>query len=137
MLIDLINELISPIIGLFFDRRRVRFTVHKAFFRDGKECFFLNVTNLSKDRKIVITHIWFGSDPQIPVIQKSRLLPKTLEPDEPWETWIETKNLPKYIRNSPYDKAKLRLSNGKTIKSKENIGVPEQGTVLGGPIDNT
>ena len=98
--------------------------------------YFLNITNLSKDRKITITHIWFETKPQTPVFQKSRLLPKTLEPDETWETFIESRRLPEKVQNKPFEQARVRLSNGKVIKSKENKGVPEYGNVLGGKIEN-
>ncbi len=131
---DIIKEVIGWIWKIFDNQRKVRFTVHRAFFGNGKECFFLNVTNLLKERKIEVTHIWFEANQQIAVMQKDRPLPKRLEPDETWETWIEVRLLPEFIISNPYKTARLRLSTGKVIKSKENIGVPTQGTVPGGPI---
>ena len=46
----------------------------------------VNVVNLGQ-RPITITHVWFAFDPPVHVINPNRPLPKTLEPDEPWETW--------------------------------------------------
>jgi hypothetical protein len=42
----------------------VRLTVHRAhFLRSLRECFFVNVTNLSRSREIEITHVGFDSTP--------------------------------------------------------------------------
>lgn len=131
---EIVKEIIDWIWKIFDNQRRVRFTVHRAFFGNGKECLFFNVTNLSKDRNIVVTHIWIEATHQISVMQKDRPLPKRLEPDETWETWIEIRQLPEMILNNPFKTARLRLSSGRVIKSKENIGVPAQGVVPGGEI---
>jgi hypothetical protein len=62
------------------------------------------------------------------------MLPKRLKPEETWETWVEVNKLPAHLHQSAYTLARARLSNGKIIKSVENIGVPESGTVPGGPM---
>ncbi len=135
----LILGIFNALTGIFwkgFDlQRKVRFTVHRAvFFKNGNECFFLNVTNLSPSKEIEITHLWFEGERQFAVTQKDRPLPKRLKPDETWETWIKTSEIPLEIRNAPFEKARLRISTGKVLKSKENISVPSSGSVSGGKI---
>jgi hypothetical protein len=77
------SELIHGVI----DRRALRLTVHKACFEgNGREHYFVNITNLSRSRDLVITHIWFDLTPQIPVMPPERILPKRLPPDAPWAT---------------------------------------------------
>ncbi len=71
-------------------RRNVRVLVHSAFFR-GKTIpyYFVNVTNLSRDREIEVTHAWFDVEPPLHVLRAERPLPVRLRCDESWETWIE------------------------------------------------
>ena len=117
--------------------RRVRFTVHRAFFLAvGVECYFLNVTNVSSTKEVEITHLYFqdSNNRQIPVIQKDRPLPKRLKPDETWETWIRVELIPQSLRTDPYRRARLRLSTGKVIKSRINKNVPQMGEVPGGKV---
>src|SRR5687767_11200319 len=82
-------------------RRRLRFTVHRAAFRaTGQEAFFLNATNLSKDREIELTHVWLASSPPVAALQPERPLPKRLKPDETWETWIFVDAIPSHLHES-------------------------------------
>ena len=135
MIIELVTTTLNNVWKVFDLQRRVRFTVHRAFFiSSGIECFFLNVTNISPKKEIEITHVWFDNKPQIPVLNKDRPLPKRLKPDETWETWIKVAKIPEWILESPYDKARLRISTGRIIKSKKNKNVPETGSVPGGNI---
>ena len=118
-------------------RRKVRFTVHRAFFLAvGVECYFLNVTNVSSTKEIEVTHLYFQdiNNRQIPVIQKDRPLPKRLKPDETWETWIRVELIPQSLRTVPFRRARLRLSTGKVIKSRINKNVPQTGEVPGGKV---
>ena len=109
---------------------KARVTVHKAFFiQTGLECYFINVTNLSKD-DIFITHVYCESDKQVAVMQPDRPLPKRLIPSEPWETWVPISK----VHADPYKDFRVRLSTGEVIKSKLNKNVPHQGDVPGGPI---
>lgn len=118
-------------------RRKVRFTVHRAFFLAvGVECYFLNVTNVSSTKEVEVTHLYFQdtNNRQIPVIQKDRPLPKRLKPDETWETWIRVELIPQSLRTVPFRRARLRLSTGKVIKSRINKNVPQTGEVPGGKV---
>ena len=137
MIFDILKTVFEKAWPAFGDRRRLRLMVHRAFFPAiGRECFFVNVTNLSHNREIEITHIWFDCNPQIPALPLDRLLPKRLKPDEAWETWVEVNLIPAELRETAYTLARARLSTGKVIKSKKNTNVPHVGTIPGGPIQN-
>lgn len=125
------------IINLFShsDCRRLRLLVHRAVFcHTGQECYFLNLTNLSRNREIEITHIWLESEPKIHIFNSYRPLPKRLKPDEVWETWISIEKVPASVRHNPYNLVRARLSSGDVVASIENKNVPEMGTVPGGSI---
>lgn len=112
----------------------LRLRVHKAvFLHSFKECVFINAVNM-RERPVEITHIWFDCNPQIPVMNHDRPLPKRLEPEETWETWMEVQNLPEDLQKNPFNSVKARLSTGVIITSQKNEGVPDWGTVPGGPI---
>lgn len=133
-LFEILSGLIGRLASRFVGRRRVRVTVHKACFDDTEVwAYFINVTNLSKDREIVITHVSFECDPTVHAVPPKRPLPKRLKPDEPWETWIELDKLPKSVEKDPFRLGRVRLSTGKVVKSVENKNVPSHGMVPGGP----
>ena len=135
MILDILKAILEPLGSLYGDRRIVRFTVHRAFFlRSGRECFFLNVANLSRTREIEITHMWLDTTPQIAALEIDRPLPKRLKPDESWETWIDVARLPAESLELAFRLGRLRLSTGTIIKSKKSAKVPPQGTVPGGPV---
>jgi hypothetical protein len=98
----------------------------------GPECFFINVTNVSRPRDVELTHVWFDTTPQLTAIQAQRPLPKRLKPDEAWETWVEIDRIPTNLGESVFELARARLSNGTVIKSKKNKDVPSVGTIPGG-----
>jgi len=118
-------------------RRRVRLTVHRAFpvtgftpvgepITSGQEHFYVNVTNTSKQRDIVVTHLWFAAGPERHIFDPD--LPKRLPYDAPWETAVPVKDVPA----SPEDAlwlARARLSTGQVVKSRPNVGVPDFGIV--------
>lgn len=116
-------------------RRRVMLMVHHAYFtQTRRSCYFLNVTNLSRDREVEITHVWFAADSQIHAQTHDRPLPKRLRPDETWETWVEAESLPSDLGEKIFTLGRVRLSNGQEIRSRKNKRVPSQGTVPGEPI---
>jgi hypothetical protein len=95
MVPDIFKTVFEKVLYAFGDRRQTRLTVHKAFFlATDRECFFINIINLSRNREIEITHIWFDSIPQIPALNPNRMLPKRLKADESWETWVEVDKVP-------------------------------------------
>jgi hypothetical protein len=130
---DILLGLIGRIWSWFGGRRKLRVLVHKAFLLPtGPECFFINVTNISKSRDIEVTHIWLDTEPQVHVLRPERPLPKRLRPDETWETWVQVSEIPNaYIENTYY-MVRVRLSNGKIIRSRMNKRVPSVGYIPGG-----
>lgn len=130
---DIIKTVIELIWSVFSGRRHVRVFVHSAeFINTHKLCFFINITNLSRNREVEITHVWIKCGCQIPVIQRNRPLPKRLKPDETWETWIEMDKVPRECWDDAYELARVRLSTGVVIYSKKNTTIPNTGNVPGG-----
>ena len=121
-------EWLFKIVGL---QQSLRVLCHRAVFSPtGPDCYFINVTNLSLQRDAEVTHVRIESGNQIPVLNPSRTLPRRLRPEETWETWIEVERLPMSIRQDAFRLARVRLSNGRIIKSKRNENVPSAGYVL-------
>jgi hypothetical protein len=115
-------------------RRRVNVLVHQGVFLTaepglaGPPHYFVKVTNLGM-REVVITHVWVDGDPQVPLLQPQRPLPARLRPDEQWEAAIradEVKHIP-----DPEWKVRVRLSSGRTVKSRRNRDVPPVGFMAG------
>jgi hypothetical protein len=135
-----LGGLVLGFIGLLLSRvvtRRVRVRVHKARFVDslsyGPECYFVNVTNISLNREVEITHVWFDCWVKVYVLRDERPLPKRLKADETWETWIGVEQLPAALSAvDVFRLARVRLSNGKVFRSKQNQSVPASGSVPGG-----
>jgi hypothetical protein len=112
----------------------VRVTVHRAVFesRPDVPAYFVNVTNLFKDRDVEITHVWFESTPRADILQPGRPLPVRLSPYQSWETWSYLHLLPEAVRDNAFALARVRLSTGEIVESVENVGVPARGYVPGG-----
>ncbi len=122
---------------VFVRRRRISLLVHHAYFtHSGEPCFFLNLTNRSRDRDLEVTHVWFALEPEVHASPPDRPLPKRLKPDETWETWVEANRLPLDAGESLFRLGRARLSTGRIVKSTKNRHVPSEGAVPGGPIDN-
>jgi len=138
LLLDVLKPLVDIMRSGFADRRHVRVTVHHAFFAaTERPAYFVNITNLSRNRDVEITHVWFDVTPQVAAMPPDRPLPKRLKPDEVWETWVEANRLPGYLDETVYTLARVRLSNGAVVKSQRNAGVPDQGSVPGGPVTHS
>jgi hypothetical protein len=107
-------------------RRRVRVRVHRAgFVGVGVPQYFINVTNLSAQREVVVTHVWFH-DPVVHVDNPERPLPRRLKLDEPWETWAPIH----LVGEGGETRARVRLSNGKAVKARAGHP-PAMGSVPG------
>jgi hypothetical protein len=116
--------------------RRLQVLVHRASFqlqsisyRPPEDCFFINMTNLSPNRPLEVTHVWFDTDPRIEIINPERPLPKRLKRDESYETWIEVAALPDV--SDLERRVRVRRSNGKVVKGRRNDDVPPRGEVPG------
>jgi hypothetical protein len=117
-------------------RRRLKVLVHRAYFtspvmrdRAPGEQLFIKVTNTSPKREVEATHVWIATDPQIPVLNPSRPLPKRLKLDETYETWIPLADLPDVPNLERL--VRVRLSSGKTVKGRKHKKVPQAGAVAG------
>lgn len=120
-----------PFISIMESRRSVSCTVHLGYLDDRKQYAFIQVVNRSPKKDVEITHVWFATHPRVNVHNPGRPLPRRLKPDEPWETWIEVAKLPNGQRDTCFDKAVVRLSSGKQIRSTRAGGIPPTGHVAG------
>jgi hypothetical protein len=120
-------------------RRRVKLTVHRAVWENvygliGDEIisaerdeYFITITNASRDRDIVVTHVWIESDPPVPVLDPD--LPVRLQYHAPWETSVLAEDVPAPPEEVPW-LARCQLSpDDKVIKSRPRRNVPPVGTV--------
>ena len=129
---NLLHLFLGVLISKWGDLRKVRFRIHRAtFIHSQEECFFCNITNLSRNREIEITHLWFDIKPKIHLINMERPLPKRLKPDEPWETWIPTRDIPEKYHSNLFYRGCIRLSTGANLRSRIDKKVPGYGTVPG------
>jgi hypothetical protein len=73
-------------------RRKVKLTVHRAnrmlamasvgggpTVTADEECYFVTVTNASRDGDIVITHVWLDTEPPVQVVEKTAASTSTAE----------------------------------------------------------
>ena len=139
MILNLL-EWTFKLIGL---RQSVRVLCHTAFSETNDtnhttfitpkdtKCLFINVVNHSIHRDVEVTHVWIEHQGQISVLNPERKLPYRLKPDQSWETWIKYSDLPENILNNIYNLARVKLSNGKVLKSRVNKNVPSAGNVAG------
>ena len=136
-MIDLFLKILDLIFGGLVQIRKVRATMHKAYFTgtDPLVCaYFFNITNLSK-REIEVTHVWMDCRGKcISADPHERPLPKRFKPDEVWETWIEFEKLPSWIHDNPIPHGRVRLSTGRIIKTRRKKNIPSKGSVPGGPL---
>ena len=117
----------------WYQRRvRVRVLVHRAYFTEpgSAQCFFIKVTNLSRDRDIEITHIWFETNPRVDILNPDRPLTAILPPAKTFETWVPVAAVPDVPNVEQL--GRVLLSNGDTIKSRLNKDVPPVGYVAQG-----
>lgn len=111
----------------------VRVLVHIASFVEAPErpAIFINLTNLSVDREVEITHVWMETSPRTHVTSDARPLPVRLRPAESWETWVYFDEFPSIPDPGIYQMARVRLSTGEVMTSTARTEVPELGFVPG------
>lgn len=120
-------------------RRKMKLTVHQAYevyalaswghgtIEAGGENYYVNVTNASRDRDIVVTHIWFDTKPPVHIHDPD--LPVRLRYSEPWETAIPISQVPAQPPEV-FWLARCQLSpDDKIVKSRPRKNVPPFGTV--------
>ena len=120
----------------FTDRRRqrrvkVRLRVHRAWFTSGphlgEEAYFLNVQNVSPQREVTVTHVWFASEPEVHALERS---PGQIKPGAQWETWILVDDVPPGTENVER-LGRAQLGDGTVLKSVPRADVPPAGYVPG------
>jgi hypothetical protein len=94
----------------------------------GPLFYFVKVTNLGQ-RDVVITHVWVDGNPPVDVLVPQRPLPARLIPDGQWEAPIPAEKV-QHIPEPEWQVC-VRLSSGKTIKSRLNRDVPPRGFMAG------
>ncbi|MER6940895.1 hypothetical protein ABTX24_00785 [Nocardioides sp. NPDC127514] len=78
-------------------------------------------------RDVEVTHVWLATDPVRELDLSRFALPVRIRPDETHEVWFPVGNLP---ADAPLERlATVRLSTGKTIRSRPNDTVPPFGSV--------
>ena len=132
---DLVTWIPKELWALVVGRRQLQVLMHRAAFAaTGRQCYFINVTNLSRDRDVEVTHVWIDTNPPQHASVPDRPLPKRLRPDETWETWVEAERLPPTNDEQAFALGRVRLSTGHVFKSRKNLTVPDEGMVPGEPI---
>lgn len=125
--------------GVHQSRRKVKLTVHRAvehhtygFIGDEilegtTDNYFITVTNASKDRDIVVTHVWLATEPPVHVHDVD--LPVRLRYSAPWETSVPVSDVPADPDEVPW-LARCQLSpDDKVIKSRPRQNVPPFGAI--------
>ena len=93
------------------------------------ECFFIKVTNLSPQREVEVTHIWFATEPEKHLMNFERPFPVRLRLDETFETWIPVSEVPLGVDLER--QVRVALSSGEVFRSRLNEDVPPVGFVAG------
>lgn len=119
-------------------RRKVKLTVHRANEVTGytpsrqpilgRENFYVTVTNASRDREVVVTHVWLDTKPSVHVHDPG--LPVRLRHSAPWETVIPLTDVPADAAEMVPWLGRCQLSpDNKIVKSRPRENVPPFGTV--------
>jgi hypothetical protein len=91
------------------------------------DSYFVTITNASRDRDIVVTHVWIATDP--PVHIRDPALPVRLRYSAPWETSVPVMRVPADPAKVPW-LARCQLSpDDKVVKSTPRRNVPPYGAV--------
>jgi hypothetical protein len=137
-------------------RRKLRVTVHRGYFvepasnsstpitasppvtgagsADGAiessaEYFFIKMTNLSPQRELEVTHLWFETQPRYDYMSTERPPPFRLRSDETVEVWVAVSEVARHDKLEY--QARARLSNGKVVKSRVDRKMPPTGLTAG------
>jgi hypothetical protein len=118
-------------------RRKVALTVHVAHEVTGqdaqgqpilgRENYYVGVVNRSRERDIVVTHVWFDTEPPLHINDPD--LPRRLAYDARWETPVPTANVAAPRDRAPF-LARCQIEpDDKIIKSRPRENVPPFGRV--------
>ena len=64
----------------------VRVRIHHAYLDGQEPAFFINVQNQSPQRSAMVTHVWLEMTQDVPILSKP--LPRKIDPNSEWETFI-------------------------------------------------
>jgi hypothetical protein len=90
------------------------------------------MTNLSPQRELEVTHLWFETQPRYDYMSTERPPPFRLRPDETVEVWVAVSAVAH--RDKLEYQVRARLSSGKVVKSRVDKKMPPVGRVAGGGI---
>jgi len=128
-----ITWVLDRLLALIQGWRRVRVLVHQQVggvpvvdLATGIPVVCIKVTNLSPQREVQIEHVWYQGTPQVALLAG---LPARLRLDETWEECIPTDRVA-HIPEVEHA-GRVRLSNGKIIRSRPNRNLPPVGRVAG------
>ncbi|MEV4601899.1 hypothetical protein AB0K15_31420 [Amycolatopsis sp. NPDC049253] len=149
--LGLLSAPLAATVDLFLRRRRAEVLVHRGHFLDNSsppvtgapspagdgypaadpvaEQLFVKIVNRSRV-DLEVTHVWFATKPPVQLLNDGRRLPARLRPDETYETWVPAAALPPQPNLEKL--ARVRLSVGRTVKSRANKNVPPFGYAAGG-----
>ncbi len=129
---EIANEVTQEVVQLGGSLLEIeaRALVHRAYFVPQSPWhYFMKVVNLSPNREIEITHIWFDTNPRVDILNPDRALPTRLRPYETFETWVPVASLPDVPNMEQL--GRVLLSGGQIVKSQLNKDVPPVGYVAG------
>jgi hypothetical protein len=93
----------------------------------GEEHFYVRVVNASHDRDIVVTHVWFDTEPRVDVHDPQ--LPLRLAYSAPWETEVPVADIPVDPDEALWLARCLLAPDDKVVKSRPRKNVPPVGSV--------
>jgi hypothetical protein len=118
------------------NRRKVRLTVHQArevldapngSVSFGRDVYCITVTNASRDRDIVVTHVWLDTSPQIHIPDPE--LPVRLKYSAQWETHVAVATVPEDATRVGWLARCQITPDDRVIKSRPRERVPPFGRV--------
>jgi hypothetical protein len=95
--------------------------------RGSTDSYFITITNASRDRDIVVTHVWIETEP--PVHVDDAALPLRLKHSAAWETSVPVQDVPAEPNAVPWLARCVLSPDDKVIKSRPRQNVPPFGTV--------
>ncbi|MET9785406.1 hypothetical protein [Streptomyces canus] len=91
------------------------------------EYFFIKVTNLSPQREVWVTHIWFETEPKKHLLDPRHPFPRRLGLDQMFEMSIPVSEVPAGVDLER--RVRVALSSGDIFNSRLNENVPPVGFV--------
>jgi hypothetical protein len=87
---------------------------------------YVKIINMSR-HDVEVTHVWLATKPEVDLIALDPPLPARLRAEETHEVWFPLEGLPVDVELERL--VRVRLSSGKTVRSRRNNAVPPTGGV--------